>query len=86
MRLLHLIGQARRAERVRKPCQPQPALSYRHRYQCWFCKYEGVLAFEPDALGLNGTECPRCGLDNESAAGPYDGPAVIPGCVPSRIC
>ena len=58
---------------------------YRHQFRCWFCEYEGVLEFEPDALQPSWTECGHCGLDNEIPPGVYNGPALIPGQVPSRM-
>lgn len=61
------------------------AVSYRHRYRCWVCKWEGVLEFEPHPLEPGWTECHHCGIDNEIPAGLYDRPTIIPGHVPSRI-
>jgi hypothetical protein len=61
------------------------ARHYRHRYQCWACRYAGVLEFEPDASEAGWTECHYCGIDNEIPPGLYDRPALIPGQVPSRI-
>ena len=66
-------------------CQLPPVFSYRHRYQCWACKFVSVLEFEPDASEPSWTECHECGIDNEIAPGLYDRPAVIPGHVPNRI-
>ena len=58
---------------------------YRHQFQCWLCKHEGVLEFEPDALQPSWTECHNCELDNEIPPGVYDRPAMILGHVPSRM-
>jgi len=68
-----------------KTCQPRSTVSYRHRYRCWLCRYEGVLEFEPDASEPGWTECHDCGTDNEIPPGLYDRPALISGHVPSRI-
>ena len=87
MRPRSLIGQASWAHTgIQGETHPSTAgISYRHRYRCWACKYEGVLEFEPDALQPGWTECHHCGIDNEIAPGLYDRPAVLPGQVPSRI-
>jgi len=66
-------------------CQDTPCVPYRHQYQCWLCKHEGVLEFEPDVSQPSWTECHHCGLDNEIPPGLYDRPATIAGHVPSRM-
>lgn len=65
--------------------QPESIVSFRHQYQCWFCKSEGVLEFEPEVLQPSSVECHHCGIDNEIPPGLYDRPAVIPGNAPVQI-